>query len=155
MQTHLGENAAVWSSGHQCFISSNHEKLAEILHEYNPHFSLVFIPPKDRDATDTKPFAILDSSPARPPYIMRYLSEREMENPSEILAWIFNGDMSKHRPIDVFQRLQNEENAKELLKLKDRQAAQEEAEDFGEYIFGEGLGHAGFFAKHNGQTYRR
>jgi len=155
METHLSENATVWDSATGAFISTAHQRLAEVLNEYNPYFSLVFIPPANRDATDTKPFAILDSSPGKPKHIIRYLSEREMENPSEIIGWIFNGDMSKHRPVDVFQRLENERVAKELLDLKAREEEAEAREDFADWVFGEGPGHAGNFAKHNGQTYRR
>lgn len=155
METHLHQNAAVWNSEQGAFISQAHERFAEVLHDYNPYFSLTWVPPKDRDASDTKPFAILDSSPGRPPYVIRHLSEAEMLDTEGILVWLWEGDFSKHRPNDVFNRIEAREAAERLLKMKAEMEAQESREDFAEWLFGDGTGHAGFYAKHNGQTYRR
>lgn len=155
METHLSENATVWNSEQGAFISSAHERLAEALHDYNPYFSLVWIPPKDRDSTDTKPFAILNSAPGRPAHIIRYLSENEMLDTTGVLAWIFEGDLSRNRPGDVFAKIEARENAAKLLKLKADMEQAESREDFADFLFGEGLGHAKFYAKHNGQAYNR
>jgi hypothetical protein len=152
METHLGQSATVWNPELGCFISSSHQRVAELINEYNPYFSLVFIPPANRDATDTKPYAILDSSPARPPYVMRYLSLAEMENPAEIIEWIFNGDQSKHRPVDIFQKMLNREAAEKLLELKKREEEYADAHEFAEFAFGSRSKNTW---KHNGQTYRK
>lgn len=152
MQTHLGQSASVWDSTLNCFISSSHQRVAQLVNDYNPYFSLVFIPPANRDATDTKPYAILDSSPARPPYVMRYLSLQEMENPIEIIEWIFNGDQSKHRPIDIFQRTLNREAAEQLIEMKKREEEKEDAHEFAEFVFGSKSKNTW---QHNGQTYRK
>jgi hypothetical protein len=133
MQTHLAEAAGTWDSSQGAFISSAHQRLAEILADYNPHFSLVWIPPKDRSAEDTKPFAILDSSPGRAAYIVRYLSDSEMKDPATVLAWVFEGDLSKHKPVDVLQRMELREQARQLLELKeqeDRLAEEQDKLDF-------------------------
>lgn len=131
MQTNLRNSAGVWNSEQGAFISEAHERLATILHDYNPNFSLAWIPPKNRNITDTKPFAIFDSTPGMPPYIMRYLTEQEMLNPTEVLAWIFDGDMSKHRSIDILTKLQNRENAQRLMEMR---ARDDEAEDMQEHV---------------------
>lgn len=151
VSTHLAENSHTWDSDTESFISSKHQRLAQVLHDYNPYFSLVFIPPKDRDETDTKPFAILDSSPAHAPYIVRYLSEAEMDNPNEILGWVFAGDLSKHRPVDVFQRMELERQAGELLTHKQREAELEDQADFIDFLWRRSPKHT---IKHNGQVYR-
>jgi hypothetical protein len=155
MQSHLSENATVWNSEQGAFISAAHERLAEVLHEYNPYFSLTWIPPKNRDASDTKPFAILNSAPGRAPHIIRYLSEAEMLDTTGVLAWIFEGDLERNRPNDVFARIEARENAEKMLQLKARMEEAESREDFANWVFGEGAGHAGFYAKHNGQAYNR
>lgn len=149
METHLGSSPVAWDSTLGCFVSDRHVALAAALNDYNPYFSLVFIPPKDRDATDTKPWAILDSSPAHPPYIMRYLSDAEMENTQEVLAWVFKGDMSKHRPVDVFDRIAAEERAEQILKLKEKADHLAEAEDFGKFMFSN---RSPNYIRHNGKT---
>lgn len=134
-----------------CFVSDAHVHLAAVLRDYNPHFSLVFIPPKDRDETDTKPWAILDSSPAGAPYVMRYLSDDEMKDTNAILAWIFEGDLSKHRPADVFDKIKAREAADELLKLKEREEHLEDTADFADFLWNRSPKHT---IKHDGVTYR-
>lgn len=134
MQTNLAQSAGVWDSASGAFISADHQRLAEVLNDYNRHFSLAWIPPKDRDATDTRPFAIIDSSPGRPPYAMRHLSEDEMKRPNEILAWIFEGDLSKHRPVDVFEKMELRNKAAELLALSSQSDLLAEEEDKWEFI---------------------
>lgn len=151
-ETHLNEVAGVWDSEAGAFISESHARLAAVLHDYNPYFSLVWVPPKDRNASDTKPFAILYSGPGKPPHIIRYLSEHEMADTTEILAWIFDGDLSKHRPADVFQKIENRERAQQLLQLKKKEAELADAQEFAEYVFSDKSPNT---FKHNGQTYRK
>lgn len=153
-QTHLREAAGVWDSESGAFINQRHQHMAQVLHDYNPYFSLVWIPPKDRDETDSKPYAILNSSPAggRAPHIIRYLSEAEMDNPAEILAWVFDGDIGRHGADAVFTRLENKRVAEELMELKARQEEVDDILEFGEYVFGDRSPH---WMKHNGQTYRK
>lgn len=139
-----------WNSEFGAFISDAHVHLAGVLHDYNRNFELQFIPPKDRGATDTKPWRIVDNTPGVKSYVMRWLSDEEMKDTNAILAWIFEGDMSKHRPVDVFDRMQAKERADELLKLKKREEELEDISDFGDFVFGSRSPHT---FKHNGQTY--
>lgn len=154
MQTHLKDTAGVWDSESGDFLTNNHRILAEILHDYNPHFSLVWIPPKNRDDTDSRPFAILDSSPGLAPYVMRYLSEREMDNPDAILAWIFDGDLSKNRSVDVLQRMDNRNNAKELMRLKKEEEEREDRIELGAFMFSGGRNRLNR-VRHGGQVIDR
>ena len=134
MQTHLAESAGVWDSTQGAFISTEHQKLAEVLSDYNPYFSLVWIPPKDRSTNDTRPFAILDSSPGKAPYIVRYLSDAEMRDATSILTWVFEGDLSKHRPVDVLTRIELREKAQQLLDLKTQEERLAEEQDKLEFL---------------------
>lgn len=152
METNLAQSAGVWDSSLGQFISANHERIAEMVTDYNLYFSLVFIPERDRTVTDTKPYAILDSSPGRRPYIVRYLSLTEMENPREIIEWVFMGDLTKHRPADVFDRIQAREAAEALVALKEKEAQLEQDADFAGFVFGSRSKNTW---QHNGQTYRK
>jgi len=134
MDTHLHQNSHVWNSDLNCFISTKHQQLAEVLHDYNPYFSLVFIPPAQRTETDTKPFAILDSSPGKRPYIVRYLTTAEIDNTQEVLAWVFEGDLTRHRPSDVFSRIEARERAEKALAIKAEMDYREEEMDKYEFI---------------------
>jgi hypothetical protein len=41
-----------------------------------------------------------------------------MKNPTAVLQWIFAGDLEKNRPKDVLARIEAEQTAAELMKLK-------------------------------------
>lgn len=120
MTTSLTSSSQVWNSELGEFISDEHRRLAEILHDYHPgRYSLVFIPIKDRVTPEeiAKPFAILehrqgDSS------IVRYLSEAEMRDPAGVIAWVYAGDLTKHRPNDVIAQIEAREAADKLIALK-------------------------------------
>lgn len=118
METSLNRSSTVWNSDLGEFISDAHAHLAQVLQDYKPTLSLVYIPVKDREATDTKPWAILDSPANMAPHIIRYMSDEEMQKPAEVLSWIFEGDLTKHRPDDVFARMEAKRAAEELMNLK-------------------------------------
>lgn len=139
MTSALKNSAGTWDSSQGAFISSRHQRLAELLNRYNPNFSVVWVPPKDREATIQFPFAILDSTPGLKPYVMRYLTEEQMQDPAEILAWIFEGDLSKHRPVDIARRMELRASAEALLKAKQYEEQQEEELDKLEFIARTGL----------------
>jgi hypothetical protein len=131
MTTSFASSAQVWNPEMGEFISESHRHLAEVLNDYNPNLNLVYIPIKDRLPGDTKPFAILEHKPGWEPQIIRYLSEQDMKNPSAILAWVFEGDMTKNGGVNgLLRRIELQENAERLMVMK---ARQEELEDIIEY----------------------
>jgi len=150
----FGALGKVWNSERREFISQQHMDLATIIHDYNPYFSLVYVPENDRDASDTKPFAILDSTPGNPPYIMRYLSELEMLNPKEIIAWIYMGDQKHHSAQEIVQRMELEEMAERALQLKRNEEELLDQAEMTATILSGGRDHKNFY-RHDGRTYRR
>lgn len=150
METTLNRASHVWNSDLGEFVDERHAHLAQILQDYKPTLSLVYIPKQQRDETDTKPWAILDSPANLKPHIIRYLSDMEMEKPQEVLAWIFEGDLDKHRPDDVFARMEAKRAAEELFRLKKEE---DELGDFYEKL--EFAAKTNLHTwKHNGRTYR-
>jgi len=128
METSLNRSATVWNSDLGEFINEKHAHLAQVLQDYKPTLSLVYIPKQQRDATDTKPWAILDSPANMAPHIIRYLTDKEMEDPASVLSWIFEGDLDKHRPDDVFAKMEAKRAAEELMNLKKQE------EDLADYL---------------------
>jgi hypothetical protein len=128
METSLNRSATVWNSDLGEFINEKHAHLAQVLQDYKNTLSLVYIPKQQRDATDTKPWAILDSPANMAPHIVRYLTDKEMEDPAAVLTWIFEGDLSKHRPDDVFAKMEAKRAAEELMNLKKQE------EDLADYL---------------------
>lgn len=150
MTTALAHSSQVWNSDLGEFVSDAHVHLAQVLNDYKPTFSLVYIPKADRDADDTKPWAILDSPANMPAHIVRYLSDAEMQRPAEVLAWIFEGDLTKHRPDDVFARMEVKRQAEELMNLKKQEEELADHYDLIEFAArtNKNTWH------HNGKTYR-
>lgn len=136
------------------FLPAKAVRLQEILQDYNPYISLVFIPPRDRTEGDSYPFALLDSSPAHPPYIIRNITEQEIERPEDILAWLFEGDLSKHSAVDVLTRQELKSNAAKLLEYKRQEEERQERLELSEALISGGRDRRHYY-KHNGKTFRR
>lgn len=124
----FGVNAGTYDPELGEFISDSHVHLAAVIHDYKPTLSLVYIPKKDQTAFD-KPWAIIEKDPRFGESIIRYLSDAEMQSPSAVLAWLFNGDQDKQGTINVLQRIENEATAQKLLDLKRQEDELEDAID--------------------------
>lgn len=145
-------DAPFYSAEHGEFLSSKAARLQEVLQDYNPYLELVFVPANNRDATDTHPFAIRDNSPWRAGYIVRHITEAEMENPQAILAWLFEGDLSKHGVSELMARHQAKEAADRLLNLKREQDIAEERQELAAEIMKGGRNRLSEF-RHNGKIF--
>lgn len=131
METSFATSGQVWNSERGEFISTEHQAFAGILKDYNPCLSLVYIPMNDRGDRDQFPFAILEDAPGKEPYIVRYMTEEQMLHPEDVLTWLFEGDLRRHRPGDILTRIELREKAQELLKLKKREEELEDIADRG------------------------
>lgn len=154
--TALTNDPQVWNSDHGQFVNDNHRRFAEILSDFKATYSLVFIPEVDRTSPEdhAKPFAILDSPEGVPPYIVRYITAKEMEQPEKIIAWLFMGDTVRHGAENVFNRIQAEEDAKKLMEMKNREDELEDMAEFAEFLLEGGSSKLHTF-KHNGKVYNR
>lgn len=136
MQTSFGTSAQVWNPERGEFISDEHARLAEILHDYQPgRYSLVYIPMAERttEADRAKPFAILENSQGGST-IVRYLTEAEMRDPAGIIAWVYAGDLVKHRPNDVIAQIEAREAAEKLMAYKREESELEDRIDYGAFL---------------------
>lgn len=145
-------DAPIYSHEFGGFLSSKAARLQEILQDYNPYISLVFIPPKDRSADDVHPFALLDSSPWREPYIIRHITEAEVEDPAKILAWLFEGDLSKHSVVSVMAKQRLAEEAAKLVDLKRQEDDRLERMELAAALATGGRDKKNYY-RHNGKTF--
>lgn len=134
------------------FLPSKAARLAEVLHDYNPYISLVFVPPRDRTESDVFPYALLDSSPWREPYIIRHLTERELEDPAEVLAWLFEGDLSKHSSVSIMQRNKLKADAERLMAMKREEDEAAERQELAAALMVGGRDRKHYY-RHNGTTF--
>ena len=148
----LVADAPFYSPEHGEFLSSKAARLQQVLKDYNPYLELVFVPSNRRDETDTHPFAIRDNSPWRRGYIVKHITEREMEDPEKILAWLFEGDLSKHGLSDIMARDKAKQAAEELLRMKREQDIAEERRELTEQIVKGGRYRKSAY-RHNGKIF--
>src|SRR5690606_19247099 len=155
MQTISTGEARIYDSTVRDFIDAKHRRLAEILHDYDDTLSLEFIPSMDRSEDDTKPFLIRQTPrDGLAPYIVKYLSAREMDDPAAVLEWIWEGDFKKHRPDEVFNRLEVRRIAQELLKEKQEADDREARVDLMANLAAGGRDGRHWY-RHAGKTFRR
>lgn len=145
-------DAPFYSTEHGEFLSSKASRLAEVLRDYNPYLELVFIPRSKRDASDTHPFAIKDTSPWRGGYIVRHLTEGEMDNPQAVLKWLFEGDLSKHGLSEIQARAKAEEMSSQILQAKRDAEIAEERQELAAAIIAGGRDRKNEF-QHNGKIF--
>lgn len=109
-------------SGH--FISAKHQRVAEVINEYNPDLFLAWIPPKDRTEEDSKPFAIIHRQADGFEYVVSKFTEEDINE--NLVATVF---MMDHRKHDVIGRLRAQEAARQALRLKEEMEKRAEQMD--------------------------
>ena len=137
-------------------MREDHIRFAQILQDFKPTYSLVYIPVKDRSTPEEqqKPWAIIDKPENMQEHVVRFLSEEEMKEPHKIIAWLFDGDVVRHGADNILRRIEAEENAKKLLELKRREDELEDRIEFGAFIATGGRDKKHTFT-HNGRKFER
>lgn len=129
------------------FISVEHQRIAEIIKDYEPYLELAWIPPEKRELDDTQPFAILHREPGKPTYVVRTMAESEMNE--SIIAWLFMNDQQRGGQ-DLQGRLEKMEAARKALDMKASIDKMEEAKELARAILTSPLN----YYKHNGVKYQ-
>ena len=135
------DRAVAMDDGH--FVSEKVARISEIIKDFNPYLQLQWIPPENRVENDsTPPFAIMDTTPGIEPYVIFTIQEDELDE--RVLARLFRGDTSNN---DVLAKIEAEEKAAEVLRLKEKMDAAEERQDFLRSVVGSGR----HYYRHNGR----
>ena len=149
-------DAPIYSREHGEFLPGKAARLAEILRDYNPYLELRFVPTSKRDDSDTHPFAIWDTSPWRSRggegYPVRHLTEREMENPQAILAWLFEGDLSKRGVSEIMAREEARKTAEKVMRAKESMDEAEARQELAAAIMTGGRDKKNAY-RHNGKIF--
>jgi hypothetical protein len=109
------------------FLNENARRLAEVLADFDEHLRLTFIPERQRQAGDVKPYAIAYfHSPAQfePSYFIMHMTETEINDPGKVLGQLFN-----MRNENIVTRLERAEAAENLIRMKKEIEAAEERKD--------------------------
>jgi hypothetical protein len=122
-------------------LSVDHQRIAEIIHDYDPSLELAWIPPSERNANDDFPFAVLHRTPGGVvDYIVFKLRESEVNH--TVLTRLWENDTTKN---DVLGIIERDEAARNLVEMKKQMDEAEEARELATWALKARPG-----AKHNG-----
>lgn len=124
----------IYDSTQQQFINMKHRRIAEILTDYNPHLSLIYMPHLDTGLEDAQPYAVVHSTPNVEKHIVMFLAADEINE--TLIARIWAADTSKNDPIAYLEKL---EAAQQAVKLREEMDRREEAKDKALFMLKTGL----------------
>jgi hypothetical protein len=128
------------------WVSQSHMRIAEIIRDYEPTLSLVWIPIDQRSEADRgREFAVIHSPIGGPVYTVLHCSADEVDH--RLLARLFNGDLAKN---NVLNWLDSIEEAKAIIKAKQDAELAEERQEIVRSI----IKSPKSVYKHNGVKYR-
>lgn len=141
------ENSHIFNPEAGRFINTNHQRIAEIIHDYDGSLELAWIPPETRDATDTQPFAIICKPTGGKPYVVRKCKEEDVNE--SLIAWLWSNDQARGGQ-DLMGKLEAMDAAKQAIKLHAEMEQREQAIDFTKAVVGSHLN----TYRHNGVKYQ-
>jgi hypothetical protein len=130
------------------FVNAKHERIATIIHEYDPRLALAWIPPENRDPIDVYPYVVIYSHDDGTDQAVFYLTEAELDE--RVLARLFMNDFNKHDPDILWKEMQAKQMAEQLMHEKEIEDEAAEKWEFGEWALKTRLNKF----THNGKTYR-
>lgn len=124
----LFDPAVPTDDGH--WVSENFERLARIVHDYDPQYELRWIPPELRETVDdrAKPYVVWDTVTNYPVF---YASE--LDTPADILTRLFLGD---NKFGNVLDRIEAHNKALEAIKMKEELDRREEKMEYAAWLMG-------------------
>lgn len=113
----------------QGFISAKHQRVAEIINEYDPDLELAWIPPNQRDPLDAgKEFAVMHTKNGNR-YVAMFVKEEEVDE--RLLARLWSAD---ERNGNVLNKLDAMNAAVEAMRLKEQMEQEEARADLARHI---------------------
>jgi hypothetical protein len=148
-QHRRNENAVDLSGAHiltdQGALSQKHERVAQIIKDYDPNLELAYIPKQERTAFDAYPFAVVHVNPDNGyRYVVMTCKEDEVDE--RLLAKLFMANVDNN---DVIGRLEAEDAARRLMEFKTKMEIMEEKKDFRDSV----LKSRKHWYRHNGRVY--
>lgn len=101
-------------------VSSVHQRIAEIINDYNPELTLMWIPPGKRDEIDEHdPFVIVHTMANGSQYPVMWIPLEQMDNPQIVLGRLFAGDAAKAGGADRIEKAtEAAEKADQIYRAK-------------------------------------
>ena len=110
------------------FVSEKHRRVAEIVRDYNPELTLMWVPHANRTAEDVdKPYVVVHTHQNGNQYPVFYCDEADMDEPERVLIRLFAGDRSKQ--LNILDMIEIKEQAEAILKEKEWEEKRAEARE--------------------------
>lgn len=120
------------------WVNAKHQRIAEIINDFDPTLHLFWIPPATRDPGDSKPYALCQDQFGKAPYVIFYLHENELDE--RIIARLFEARrMASGNVGALAARLEAQDAARELVQAKARLEASEIARDKANFLWNQPL----------------
>lgn len=126
-------------------LSQKHERVAEIIKDYDENLELAYIPKQERTDRDSEPFAIVHTNPSNG-YRYVVMTCKESEVDERLLTRLFLANTDDQ---NVLARLEAEEAAKRLMDYRARMDEMEEKREFAQAVISSKKN----YYRHNGKVY--
>lgn len=124
------------------WVNEKFAQIAELINSFDHRLRLVWIPPENRTAFDTKPYGIIHTNPEGAEKLVMLIKEDELDE--RVLATLYMNDTSRQ---DVLTRLEAQDEAARVLRNKQKMEEAEARQDFIKTVVGS---HKHSF-RHNGR----
>lgn len=114
-------------TGH--FLSKDHQRIAQVIHDYDPTLELAWIPPENRTLQDDYPFAVIHRPEGFPPYVVMRLRENEVDH--RVISRLWSNDAKNG---NVLNAIEKEEAARSALDYLRREEEMEEAREMAAWM---------------------
>lgn len=113
------------------FINSKFQRVAEIIHDFDPTLSLVWIPQANRKTEEEKkkPYALTHCPLGGEPYIIFFLDEEDLNE--KLIATIFQARNNAENLNDI---LDAEEAARRAMNLREQMELHEQEMDKARFL---------------------
>jgi hypothetical protein len=114
-----------WDSKTRQYIDRDHQRIAEIVNDYDPSLFLCWIPPDKRTPGDDQVFALVHQRIGQPEQVVKTFRANEIDE--RIIAWIFRADTTRN---DVLSQIDAQNAAAALVEAKQWEETRAEMKDF-------------------------
>ena len=119
---------AIIQDGH--VLSQDHQRVAEVIQDYDPDLFLAWVPPENRALDEEFPYALIHTTFGRQ-YVVRKLRTEDVNH--SLIAWLWMNDNARNGT-DLANKLEAEENARRAVELKAREEELEMKRDFAKSV---------------------
>lgn len=125
----LATTSVRWHEETGHFLSKEHQRIAQVIHDYDPTLELAWIPPENRTLQDTHPFAIIHHPVGQPSYVVMRLKENEVDH--RVIGRLWRNDVQNGNVLDAIEKDEAARNAVEYLR---REEEMEEAREMAAWM---------------------